>query len=50
MVKARLKIDFNYYEAIDDLEEFISVWAYRGVLCSVDDDMLVFGAGLRLFV
>ena len=35
MLKARLKIDLNYYRVMKDLETFCSVWCYKHVLCCV---------------
>ena len=43
MLKARLKIDFNYYKTMNNLSEFISVWCYKGVLCSVSEEVLIYG-------
>ncbi len=35
MLKARLKIDFNYYSLMNYLEKFSNIWCYKKVLCSV---------------
>ena len=47
MLKARLKIDFNYYRMMKDLERFSTVRCYKHVLCRVEDDELFFGSVLR---
>ncbi len=47
MLKARLKIDFNYHRMMKDLETFSSLWCYKDVLCCVVNDELFFGSGLR---
>ena len=41
MLKARLKMYFDYYKAMNNLSEFISVWCYKGVLCSVSEEVLI---------
>ena len=43
MMKARLKVDFEYYKQMNDLSRFISVWCYKGVLCSVSEEVLIYG-------
>ena len=43
MMKARLKVDFEYYKEMNDLSEFIRVWCYKGVLCSVSEEVLIYG-------
>ncbi len=35
MLKARLKIDFNYYSLMNYLEKLSNIWCYKKVLCSV---------------
>lgn len=40
MLKARLKIDFNYYSLVSDLEKFSNIWCYKDVLCSVEEENL----------
>ncbi len=42
MLKARLKIDFNYYRLMNDLEKFSNIWCYKEVLCSVVENNLIF--------
>lgn len=40
MIKARILIDF--YRKMKDLEQFVKTWTYRGVLCSIHKEDLVF--------
>ena len=42
MVKARIMIDFNFYKAMKDFDQFSMIWTYGDVLCSVIEDQLVF--------
>lgn len=46
MMKARLKVDFDFYSSINNIEEFIFIWCYKDVLCSVVDNMWYCGMGL----
>uniref|UniRef100_A0A3B4TQD0 Reverse transcriptase domain-containing protein n=1 Tax=Seriola dumerili TaxID=41447 RepID=A0A3B4TQD0_SERDU len=41
-LKARLKIDFNYYMMMKDVETFCDIWSFNNVLCSVVDDQLIY--------
>ena len=43
MITSRLKIDHNYYRLMNDLDCFVSVWCYKNVLCSIDEEELCFG-------
>ena len=40
LVAARLRVEFAYYNTVDNLETFISFWAQGDVLCSVQDGQL----------
>ncbi len=40
MIKARLKVDFDFYKSTNNVEELISIWCYKDVLCSIVDNML----------
>ena len=42
MVKARIKIDFNFYKAMKDFDQFQMIWTYGDILCSVIEDQLFF--------
>lgn len=42
MVKARISIDFRFYKEMQDLDQFIQIWAEGDVLCSVEQNQLVF--------
>ncbi len=42
MIKARILIDFNYYREMRDLERFKWTWTFGGVLCSVQEEDLLF--------
>lgn len=42
MIKARILIDFKYYCIMKDVERFKMTWTYRGVLCSVQENDLLF--------
>ncbi len=46
MMKARLKVDFDFYMSINNVEELIFIWCYKDVLCSIVDNMLCFGVVL----
>ena len=46
MVKARIRIDFNYYAEMKDVDEFRVIWAHGDVLCSVEGDQLLFSQEL----
>ncbi len=46
MMKARLKVDFDFYMSINNVEEFLFIWCYKDVLCSIVDNMLCFGVVL----
>lgn len=43
MLKARLKIDFDFYSITNNVEEFLHIWVYENVLCSVVENVLCFG-------
>ncbi len=47
MIKARLKVDFDFYKSTNNVEEFILIWCYKDVLCSIVDNMLCFGVVLN---
>ncbi|KAL7389733.1 hypothetical protein ABVT39_008789 [Epinephelus coioides] len=38
LLKARLRVEFSYYQLMEDLQAFSRVWAVGGVLCSVGGD------------
>lgn len=38
--KARILIDF--YRKMVDLEQFVRAWIYEGVLCSIQEEYLIF--------
>ncbi|KAI4890612.1 hypothetical protein NFI96_004370 [Prochilodus magdalenae] len=42
LVRARVKVDFNYYRSMKDLDSFKLVWCSEDVVCSVEEDELVF--------
>ncbi|KAI4878376.1 hypothetical protein NFI96_005410 [Prochilodus magdalenae] len=42
LVRARVKVDFNYYRSMKDLDSFQLVWCSEDVVCSVEEDELVF--------
>lgn len=46
MVKARIRIDFNYYREMKDVDQFCVIWAHGDVLCSVEGEQLVFSEDL----
>lgn len=46
MVKARLKVDFDFYSTTNNVEEFINIWCLKNVLCSVVENVLCFGTVL----
>lgn len=46
MVKARMKIDFNYYKEMKDVNQFSLTWSYGDVLCSVTENQLIFSVEL----
>lgn len=43
MVKARLKVDYSFYSATKNVDEFKKMWCYKNVLCSVERGQLLFG-------
>ncbi|TWW77695.1 hypothetical protein D4764_12G0010850 [Takifugu flavidus] len=47
MVKARIKTDFNFYRATNNIEEFKSTWCLNDGLCLVEEEELVFGGLLN---
>jgi len=42
MVTSRIKIEYTYFQLINDIQRFAEIWSVEGVLCEVLDDMLVF--------
>ncbi|KAI4900062.1 hypothetical protein NFI96_009347, partial [Prochilodus magdalenae] len=42
LVRARVKIDFNYYRSMNDLDSFKLFWCSEDVVCSVEEGKLVF--------
>lgn len=46
MVKARLKVDFDFFSTTSNVEEFINIWCLKNVLCSVVENVLCFGTVL----
>ncbi|KAI4881398.1 hypothetical protein NFI96_030494, partial [Prochilodus magdalenae] len=40
LVRARVKVDFNYYRSMKDLDSFKLVWCSEDVVCSVEEDEL----------
>ena len=48
MIRARIRLDFSFYRISGDLDSFRNLWCYRGVLCKVEVDDLLFGDVLRL--
>ncbi len=47
MIRARLKVDFDFYKSKNNVEEFIFIWCYKDVMCSIVDNMLCFGVVLN---
>ncbi|TWW78216.1 hypothetical protein D4764_11G0003370 [Takifugu flavidus] len=47
MVNARIKTDFNFYRATNNIEEFKSTWCLNDELCLVEEEELVFGGLLN---
>ncbi len=48
MVKARLRVDFTFHNALKNVKELISMCWYKNVLCSVEMDQLLFWTHVRL--
>ena len=44
LVKARIKVDFEFFSAVKDLLLFEEKWAYEGALCFVEEGKLFFAA------
>ncbi len=43
LLKARLKIDFDFYKSTNNIEEFRNIWCFKNVLCFVEENVLFFG-------
>ena len=42
LVKARVLVDFRFYEMMQDLETFVDLWCCKQVLCTIIDNKLHF--------
>lgn len=49
LIRARILIDLIFYKQMKDLENFMSIWTFGGVLCSVQGSDLVFAEQLVYF-
>ena len=41
LLAARLKLEFAYYKLTDNVYAFMNIWGIGGVLCSLQDDLLM---------
>jgi len=41
LVEGRLKVEYAYYDIVNDVRSFIEIWCINDVLCTIYDDVMV---------
>lgn len=41
LVAGRLKLEYAYYNIVNDVRSFIEIWCVNEVLCTIYDDVIV---------